>query len=276
MNEIARATLEHLQRAGFNLKRNALVESLAAFCTGMRLLLERRANILGQDKLQLQAHIAQYLLDLSRRDDIKEYFYARKVYSAEHLAKFKPGKEEDFYLKVKAIHDDLAGAQPQAEEAPSSRPNLSMKDLHDQGLALMAEGNHAKGKVLLRKVAEASAKDPAVTGDIADLFIQHGLLLEAMSLCQRILELNPANPRMYSAAITASLAQKDFDTAEKWFIAAGKRFGMHPRTHLRMAKMYLDWRKWEQAFDHAKYAAGTPETAEEAREILAAAEKRMM
>lgn len=276
MNEIARATLEHLQRAGFNLKRNALVDSLAAFCTAMRLFLERRANILGQDKLQLQAHIAQYLLDLSRRDDVKEYFYARKVYSAEHLAKFKPGKEEEFYKKAKAIHDDLAQAQPKAEAAPSSRPSLSMQDVHAQGLALMEQGNHAKGKVLLRKVAEASAKDPTVTGDIADLFIKHGLLLEAMSLCQRILEINPANPRMYSAAISASLAQKDYDTAEKWFIAAGKRFGMHPRTHLRMAQMYLDWRKWEQAFDHAKYAVGNPETAEDGKRIMAEAEKRMM
>ncbi len=276
MNEIARVTLEHLQRAGYTLKRNSLVEALSAFCAGMELFLERKSVIMGQDKIQLQTHMAQFLLNLSRRDDIKEYFYARKIYTAEHLAKFKPGKEEDFYLKVKAIRDDLTQGQVQEEKVQEIRQEVDVQELYQQGLALMEEKNETKGKVLLRKVAEAMAQDPTVPGDVADLFNKHGLFLDTMSLCKRILELCPGNARMYSAAITATLAQKDFDQAEKWFIAAGKRFGMHPKTHLRMAQMYLDWRKWEQAFDHAKYALANPETAEEGRKIMAEADKRLL
>lgn len=275
MNDIARAVMEHLQRASFNLKRNALPASLEAFCAGLELLLDRKGLIIGQDKIQLQTYIGQYLLGLSRRDDVKEYYYARKVYSAEHLARYKGGREEEFYKKVKDIRDDLDQGDQAREKIQETRREESLQELQARGMALLEE-NPAKGKVLLRKVAEASAQDPAVTGDIADAFIRRGLLLEAVALCQRILELNPGNPRMYSAAITACLAMKEFPQAEQWFIAVGKRFGLHPKTRLRMARMYLDWRKWEPAYEHARAAAADPDCAKEAKALLAEAEKRLM
>lgn len=267
MNEFARIAQENMQRAKAYLQKGEYIKSLEAACEGVQLTMDKR--VFGQDKITVQTLVSQYLLELSRKDEIKEFYYARRVFSAEHLTKYRPGKEKKCLENLLEIRDGMGLDQEVKAEQEEMAREESIKDTLAEGMSLLKEGNAPKGKVILRKLAESQAAEPKVTNMIAKAFYRHGLLVECVDICELAIKANPGNPKSYSIAINALLKARDFTRAEKMFLAAAKRFGVHPKTQLRMAGMYMEWRKWSEAYDKAKDAVtGDPSLKEEAREIL--------
>jgi len=54
-----------------------------------------------------------------------------------------------------------------------------------------------------------------------------------------------------------------------------KTYGSHPRTLLHMAEMYMDWHKYDEAYDFAKQAYEADDSLEKAKEIVDKMGKRI-
>ncbi|RXE65451.1 tetratricopeptide repeat protein, partial [Muribaculaceae bacterium Isolate-002 (NCI)] len=125
------------------------------------------------------------------------------------------------------------------------------KTLIQTGVQLMREGQAAKGRAFLKRVADEFSDEEGIRIQLGQIFAAAGQYAEAAEMYEEAMLSQPREAAAYTGAVTAWLKLREFEKAENVYKAILRTFGGHPSTFGKMAKMYLEWRQRGQAEDMA-------------------------
>ena len=148
------------------------------------------------------------------------------------------------------------------------------KTLIQAGVQLMREGQAAKGRAFLKRVADEFSDEEGIRIQLGQIFAAAGQYAEAAEMYEEAMLSQPREAAAYTGAVTAWLKLREFEKAENVYKAILRTFGGHPSTFGKMAKMYLEWRQRGQAEDMALRALQADPQQTDALEVMAVLDKK--
>ena len=148
------------------------------------------------------------------------------------------------------------------------------KTLIQTGVQLMREGQAAKGRAFLKRVADEFSDEEGIRIQLGQIFAAAGQYAEAAEMYEEAMLSQPREAAAYTGAVTAWLKLREFEKAENVYKAILRTFGGHPSTFGKMAKMYLEWRRRGQAEDMALRALQADPQQADDLEVMAVLDKK--
>ena len=263
---------EHFARAKTSLARDEVLKSVSSALAGIEHLI--RGRILGTERFDVDVHIAEYFTEFNRHPLIRAYFANKKIMASPFI-RYARGTEKAVLGKLSDMEKELQTMEARQEENREQKKEQRKSELIAKGQEFLDQGDHPRGKGLLRRVAEAYGDEPGVLTDISARLLKAKLFVEAADMLEKAIERFPSDSRAWSLASKAYMDMREFERLEILFKKAVKQFGSHPKTLLNMAKMYYMWHKYDEAYDFAKQALDSDGNLEEAKAIISATEKRI-
>jgi tetratricopeptide (TPR) repeat protein len=263
--ENAKMVKADVARAKIYLARGDVLKSVEAFSSA----LSAKASLpmAGKDKSVIEPQMAEYCEEFSNNFQVLEFLQSID-YLEKPFIKFKPGLETKVLNKLAAYKLKRLAVEDEAKRAVERDRQAKLDELLGKGKELMATGQAAKGRSILKRAAEQFASHPGVLGEVGAVMLEAGYPGDAMEVLHQAMELFPKDPSPYKPYIDACTAMGKNDEAEEAYLNAVKLFGPHPQTYLNMSKFYLAWRKNDLAYDYAQRALGLDSSLTEAREIM--------
>ena len=223
--------------------------------------------LIGQARFETEVHIHEFVNDLNRNHVICKFFEGRKVLSGPYVS-YAPGDEIPLAERLESIRHAML-EEERARAAEQAQKILMRKmELTGNGQARLDAGDLPRGRALLRRVADEWGHEPGVLADIGQRFLRSRLFYEAAELFESALDRFPGEAQAYSGAVAAYMELREYPKAETVYLRALRQFGSHPRTMLNLAKLYMEWRKRDKAYEYANRAAQADPSLTEARELL--------
>ena len=268
----AKHAREHIARAKVALGKADIQKSVISLIEALKMM--SSGKIFGREKFEVEVHLQECLKEFNRHPDIKKFFTSQNVHKTPYVSYQRGQEKQVLQFMLKTLGEMRAG-QKKSEEEARGRKEQRKKDMLDKGQQLLNAKEFPKAKSMMRKVAEAYGNEPGVLTDIGGRLLKAGLFFEAGEFLEEAIAKNPKDSHAFAFAIQAYKNAREFEKMEKLYKAALKQFGAHPRTLQNMAKMYLDWRKYDKAYDFAKQAYDGDNSLLDAKEIMDTCGKRI-
>lgn len=261
----AKSIQEHVARAKAYLRRGDFVKSMesAEFAFSQR----KGARLIGKDKIETQYALEEYCLEFNAHQKILEFLDSIKVKVRPFLV-YGEGKEDQVKQRLEILRQRLILLEEENQRRTDAEAEKRKNNLLGLGRDSLESKKFPMGRSYLRKVVEEFAEDQDVLVQAGRLFLKYDFPVDALDVLEEAIQRFPNNSEAYSLAARALRLERRFEDAEALYQAALKQFGTHPMTLLNMSKMYLEWRKKDQAFETAKQAFEADPKLEEAREIM--------
>ena len=264
---------ENLARAKAYLTRDETIRSLEAAIIALKEY--ENITIVGNNKFVTEVGIQEYVADVNRHSDIRNFFISRRI-TKEPFVVYKPGQEKLLAERLHSILSGMSNEQVEFEEKEKVRLQQERNNLLKRGLELLyTQGDEAKGRAVLRRYLEMYGEEQGVISQIADHFLKAKLPFEAASLYEEAIKKFPNDPKGYVGAISAYTELGEKEKTEKTYLTIIKTFGAHPKTFLNFAKFYLSWNKRDKAYDYALRAFQADSSLTEAKSIMDKIDKRI-
>lgn len=261
----AKRVREDVARAKSALSKGKTVKSVEHFVSAVKEY--KTGKIFGREKFEAEVHIQEYLKEFNRHPDIKEYYSARNVHVTPYIA-FSRGEEAELLAKAEDILGHMVGASKEAEQEKQAKQEHRKEELIAKGQSYLDAGEFPRGKSILRRVAEEYGKEEGIKTDIGQRLLKAELYFEAGEILESALADAPRDSHALVAAIKAYKSAREFPKMEMLYKHAIRTFGAHPKTLLHMAEMYLEWNKYDEAYDFSKQAYDGDNSLERAKEIM--------
>ncbi|MDY7001868.1 MAG: hypothetical protein SVS15_08830 [Thermodesulfobacteriota bacterium] len=268
----AKHAREHIARAKVALGKGDIQKSVVSLIEAVKMM--SSGKIFGREKFEVEVHFQECLKEFNRHEDIKKFFTSQNVHKTPYVT-YQRGRERDVLQFMTETLAGMQAGQKKSEQEAEGRKDQKKKDMLDRGQELLDSKEFPKAKSVMRKVAEAYGKEPGVLTDIGGRLLKAGLFFEAGEFLEEAIAKNPKDSHAFAFAVQAYKNAREFAKMETLYKAALKQFGAHPKTLQNMAKMYLDWRKYDKAYDFAKQAFDGDNSLSEAKEIMDTCGKRI-
>ncbi len=271
LNVAPKELRENIARANGYIRRNEVPRALKAMSAALRQFAS--VHLMRGPRAELDIQISDFLNSLMHHQAMQP------LLDPHGLGKPKPipyqlGKE----AALATVLDGLARiitSEAENEIRRQTEERLERKKmLIETGTRLLGEGQLAKGRAFLKRVAEEFSDDEGIRVQLGKIFVAAGQLVEAAEMYEESIEHQPREVGAYTGAIAAWLELREYEKAEKVFQAVLRTFGGHPNTYGKMAKMYWDWRKRDKAEELAIRALQGNASQPEALEVMKALKKR--
>lgn len=262
---------ENIARANGYLRRNEVGRALKAMSSALRQF--AGIQLMRGPRAELDIQITEFLNALVHNQAMQP------LLDPHHSGKPKPiryqqGKEAALATVLDGLAKIMAD-EAEAEIRKSAEERLERKRmLIETGTQLLSEGQLAKGRAFLKRVAEEFSNDEGIRVQLAKIFIAAGQLVEAAEMYEESIQFQPREVAAYTGAVNTWLELREYEKAEKIFQAILRSFGGHPNTFGKMAKMYWDWRKRDKAEELAIRALQGNKSQPEALEVMNALKRR--
>lgn len=268
----AKQAKEHIARAKGALAKADPVKAMQSGYEAVVLL--KSGKILGRERFEVDVLMAELIAEFNKNPEVRAHFTARNIHITPYC-KYERGTEKelmDFFQEtLRAFQQEK---QKEKQQQAEKREQTKQKWL-DKAQELLDAGDSAKAKIYLRKVADTYGKEPGVLTDVGARMLGAGLFFEAGEVLEEAFDLNRKDSKALAYAVKAYKCAREYPKMEKLYKTALKVFGSHPKTLLNMAKMYLEWHKWDEAYNHAKQAYEGDNSLQEAKEIMETTGKRI-
>lgn len=268
----AKRVREDVARAKAALIKGNVAKSVEHFASAVKEF--KDAQIFGREKFEAEVHIQEYLKDFNRHPDIKSHFSARNVHVTPYVS-YKRGAEGDLLAFTEKMLYDLKGADEEAERVAQVKMEHRREELLEKGQSYLDAKEFPKGKSLLRRVVEEFGAEEGLKTDVGQRLLKAGLYFEAGEILEEAIADNPRDSHALAFAVKAYKNAREFPKMEVLYKHALKTFGSHPVTLLHMAEMYMDWHKFDEAYDCARQAVGGDDSLDKAKEIMETCGKRI-
>lgn len=262
---------ENIARANGYLRRNEVARALATMAQALRQF--AGVQLMRAARAELDIQISEFLSALVHHQAMQPLLDPHNSGKPKPI-KYQQGKES----ALATVLDGLAKIMTSEAEAEIKRATEERlerkKTLIETGTSLLADGQLAKGRAFLKRVAEEFSSDPGIRVQLAKIFLAHGCQMEAAEMYEESMEFEPRESAAYSGAVTTWLELREYERAEKAFQAILRTFGGHPNTFGKMAKMYWDWHKRDKAEELAIRALQGNKSQPEAMEVMEALKAR--
>ncbi|NJB67407.1 tetratricopeptide (TPR) repeat protein [Desulfobaculum xiamenense] len=231
-------------------------------------------KIFGRARFEVEVHLQEFLKDFNRHPDVKSFMAARNVHTTPYVA-FKRGGEREVLDFIEHTLEGLEGAQKAAEENAEAERLARKEDLLARAQEALDAKDFPKGKSILRHVVEEFGGEDGILRDVGARMLKAGLFFEAGEVLEQALDHDPRDSKALAFAVQAYKNAREYPKMEKMYKFAIRTFGTHPKTLLHMAEMYLEWRKYDEAYNHAKQAYDADTSLDRAKEIMDVTGKRI-
>jgi tetratricopeptide (TPR) repeat protein len=265
MSQTAKQAKEHIARAKASLGRGESVKSMGSIIEAVKIILAGR--IIGRDRFEVDVLLQEYLAEYNRNPEIRQHFTGRGIHVTPYVKYERRRERELVDFMEKTIDNFQALEHRELKEQEEKQEQVKQKWLA-KAQELLDKGDNAKAKGFLRRVAEHYGHERGVLTDVGARMLGAGLYFEAGEVLEQAFEANPKDSKALAYAVKAYKNAREFTKMEELYKTALKVFGKHPKTLLNMARMYLDWHKWDEAYDHAKEAYDMDSSLSEAKEIM--------
>ncbi len=270
--QVPKLIKENLARAKAYLKRDDAIRSLEAAVIALHEY--NNITIVGNNKFVTEVGIQEYVAEVNRHPDIREFFISRRL-TKEPFVVYTPGQETKLAERLDSIFTGMSAAQEQFEKEEEVRLHQERAALLRRGLEfLYTKGDEAKGRAVLRRYIEMYGEEAGVITEIADHFLKAQLPFEAADLYEQAIDKFPNDSKAYVGAISAYTELGEKEKTEKTYLAIIRKFGAHPKTFLNFAKFYLSCNIKDKAYDYAMRAFQADNTLEAAKAIMDKIDKK--
>lgn len=248
LNTAPKDLRENIARANGYLRRNELERALLAMSEALRRLAGLKLQRAARAEQEIQ--IGEFLNALVRHQGMQALL--DPSHSGKPRAiRYQQGKE----TALATVLDGLARIlQKEAEHSVQEEAEARLerkKSLIETGLQFLREGQPAKGRAFLKRVAEEFSDEEGIRVQLGQIFAAAGQHVEAAAMYEEAMQLRPREPAAYAGAVAAWLELREYEKAEIVYRAILRTFGGHPSTFGKMARMYLAWHRKEAAEDAA-------------------------
>lgn len=258
---------QNIARAKAALKHGDALKAVRALMSALELFDPKK--VIGKAKYETGIFIMEVVEDLNRSPKVQDFL--SKVGSG---IPYAPGQETQLYnalgVMVKALQENV-----EAEETGLVENRDERRDqLWTRGTELLDKGEAARGKATLRRLSEEFGDEPGVNAKIGEALVNAKLAPEGVEFLEEAIRQSPNDHKSYGYLVRAYTELRDFEKAEKVYVAALKRFGQHHKTLINFANLYKMWNKRDKAYDIAKMALREDPGNKEAQDIMDWADRR--
>lgn len=271
LNVAPKELRENIARANGYLRRNEVTRALNAMSLALRQFAAVR--LMRGPRAELDIQISEFLNMLVHHAAMQPLLDPAGS-GKPKLIRYQQGKEAALATVLEGLAKIMV-SEAEAEIRRTTEARLERKrTLIETGTQLLREGQLAKGRAFIKRVAEEFSDDEGIRIQLAKIFAAAGQLVEAAEMYEESMEKEPRAVAGYTGAVTTWLELREYEKAEKVFQAILRSFGGHPNTFGKMAKMYWDWRKRDKAEDMAIRALQGNSSQPEAQEVMNALKRR--
>lgn len=256
---------ENIARAKAYLRREDLARSMEAMRNALEALSGTR--LVGQPRFETEVSIQEYVNDLNRHQAVRTFFEKRGVVRSPYMT-FARGGEKDLADRLETIRLGLVQEEKAKAEHAAEKVAQRRETLLRNGQERLDAGDAPRGRSFLKRAADEFGNEPGVLTDIGQRLQRAGLLFEAAEMFEAAINVFPADSRAHAGVVSAYMNLQEYPKAEEAYTRALRQFGTHPRTLVNMARMYLAWRKRDDAWTHARRALQIDPSNAEAQEII--------
>ncbi len=271
-NTPAKIARENIARAGRDLLKGEMARAVGFICDALKIMIE--STIFGKEKFEVEVHLQEFLKEFNTHPDVKAYFAAKNIHNLPYV-RFARGEERKLLGALSEVHSDLQEAQSQTAEGAKQRQADEIREALDQGQQLLDSKELPKAKAVLKRLVEKYPKEEGLKTEVGGRLLKASLYFEAGEILEEAIAENPKDSKALSLAVTAYKSAREFSKMEALYKFALKTYGTHPKTLTHMAEMYLEWNKWEDAYNCAKQAYDMDNSLDKAKEIMDATGKRI-
>lgn len=271
LNVAPKELRENIARANGYLRRNEVPRALNAMSSALRHF--AGIQLMRGPRAEMDIQICDFLNALAHHQTMQPLLDPGHTGKPKPI-RYQPGKEAALATVLEGLSKIITD-EAEADIRRKTEERLERKKmLIATGTRLLQEGQLAKGRAFLKRVAEEFSEDEGIRVQLGKIFAAQGRLMEAAEMYEDSIEHEPRASAAYTGAITAWLELREYERAEKVFMAVLRTFGGHPNTYGRMAKMYWDWSKREKAEEMAIRALQGNKSQPEAKAVMAELESR--
>lgn len=258
---------ENIARANGYLRRNEVPRALRAMSMALRQFAS--VQLMRAARAELDIQISDFLNALTHHQAMQPLLDPGGVGKPRPI-RYQPGKETALAAVLEGLGKIIDSAEEEAIRKKTEERLERKKTLIETGTKLLQEGQLAKGRAFLKRVAEEFSEDEGIRIQLAKIFYARGQIVEAAEMYEESMEREPREASAYTGAVSAWLELREYEKAEKVFQSILRVFGGHPNTFGKMAKMYWDWRKRDKAEELALRALQGNPAQTEAKEVIEA------
>ena len=257
---------QNIARAKSLLGRGEAVRALGALLTAIDLF--ESAGVVGRARSGTE--IALYeCVDTCNHNPVIKKLIREIAKSDKAVIAYKPGEEKKLAAVLTLIRKALTEAEAaKAREAEDSH-RQRREGLFEEAQKCFQANEAPKARALLRRLGDEFGSEPGILASIGHTLSEAGFLPDAVPYFEQAIADFPRDSGPYSELTNGYLALKEYEKAEKLYLAAIREFGAHPRTLTNLGKLYVTWNKRDKAFEVLNQAIRLDPDNEETQELLA-------
>lgn len=265
LNVAPKELRENIARANGYLRRNEVPRALNAMSSALRQFAS--VQLMRGPRAELDIQISEFLNSLVHHQAMQPLLDPQRLGKPKPI-RYQPGKEAALATVLEGLARIITSEAEEGIRRAAEERLKRKKMLIETGTKLLSEGQLAKGRAFLKRVAEEFSQDEGIRVQLGKIFVAAGQLVEAAEMYEESMEFQPREVAAYTGAVAAWLELREYEKAEKVFQAILRTFGGHPNTFGKMAKMYWDWRKRDKAEELAIRALQGNASQPEALEVM--------
>ncbi len=247
--ELPKDIREHLARAKAYLQDDAIARALESISIALRNI--SSLSHIPSEKA-LEKHINTALQDISAHPHMQillPYYALEKspLY-------YERGKEGALIIVLQEFAKMFQVEASKQDREIKALEDKRLQDLLHKSQTAYAKGEWAIGTSFLQRAAMEFEAHSQALNYIGSQLAHAKQYLPAAKVFKMAVKSAPRDMENYTLAINNFILAEDYAGAEYIFKLALRQFGGHPRTHGRMATLYLLWKKFEEAHEFAKLA----------------------
>lgn len=267
LNVAPKELRENIARANGYLRRGEVPRALKAMGNALRQF--AGVQLMRGPRAELDIQISEFLNSLVHHQAMRPLLDPQGTGKPKPI-RYQQGKEAALATVLEGLARIITSEAEAEIKRHEEERTERKKMLIETGTKLLHEGQLAKGRAFLKRVAEEFSSDPGIRVQLGKIFVAEGQQVEAAEMYEESIEYEPREVEAYRGAVAMWLELREYEKAEKVFQAILRTFGGHPNTFGKMAKMYWDWRKREKAEEMALRALQGNRAQAEALEVMQA------
>lgn len=263
---ISREIREPMTRAFGYLKQQRLEQALGEMSCALRLASQTRSSV--QVQKEIERKIRDFLLELERNPRILRLVEGC-VAEGGTIFPYRTGQEKTLAIVLEGIGRILQKQDVYVHAQDSLEKEFRRcETLLQTGKEYLEAGQNALALAFFMRILAEFPNDETLWQEPFQLLMEKGCVREAASFCAAVIEKHPKLSEVYTQIIKLFMDLQEYGRAEEIFLRFLRIFGDHPKTYVSMAKLYLEWEKWDAAQNALEKALQLDPHFDEAKTIL--------
>ncbi|NCC24091.1 MAG: tetratricopeptide repeat protein [Deltaproteobacteria bacterium] len=247
------------------LKQGKLLAAVTGLQEGLEFFL--RTSLLKHEKEELCEQIEWAVYQLGSDRGFKQVYPLKIAYSQ--------GEERALLETVREILRLLDEEATKEAQGQAELMALRIQERLDQGQEFLDGGKIDEARAWFDKLCREFDHNPDLKADVGDRFLKAGLHDDAIRYLKSAFKDDPKSAHVFNKLAIALRKAGRFDEAERFFQLALKTSLRDEFLYFNLGRVYLDWKRWEQAKEAADQALALNPGFDEAAKMKAYAERMM-